>query len=48
MKMTYHLAMAAGKDAADRNMREHGRPKWNRSDYNVAVRTFNRLYPESK
>jgi hypothetical protein len=39
------MAMAAGKDAADRRMRAAGRTKWNRADYNLMVRTFNRLFP---
>jgi hypothetical protein len=42
--MTYELAMAAAKDAADRRMRKANRTKWNRADYNEMVRTFNGLY----
>ena len=43
--MTYRTAMAAGEDAANRQMRKAGRTKWSRADYNIAARTFNRLYP---
>jgi hypothetical protein len=43
--MTYSLAMAAGQDAANRQMRKAGRKKWSRDDYNEAVRKFNALYP---
>ena len=42
---TYDLAMAAGRDAGSANMRQHGRRGWNEDDYNVATRTFHRLYP---
>jgi hypothetical protein len=47
MTMTYELAMAASKDAANARMRKAGRSKWNRADYNEAVRVFNQLFPES-
>ncbi len=43
--MTYDLAMAAAKDAANARMRKAGRTKWNRADYNHMVRVFNRLWP---
>lgn len=46
--MTYPLAMSAGRDAANRRMRAAGRTKWNRADYNAAVREFNRLYPKKQ
>jgi hypothetical protein len=42
--MTYELAMAAGKDAANLRMRKAGRTVWNRADYNESVRTFNRFW----
>jgi hypothetical protein len=42
--MAYEIAMAAGRDAANARMRKAGRTKWNRADYNEAVRTFNRLW----
>lgn len=41
--LTYELAMAAGKDAAERSMRAAGRTKWNASDYAQAVRTTGKL-----
>ena len=41
--MTYELAMAAGRDAANRRMRNAGRTKWSRGDYNQAVKVFNYL-----
>lgn len=43
MKLTYELAMAAGRDAANRNMRKAGRSVWNEDDYNVAIDTYTRL-----
>ena len=43
---TYDLAMAAGRDEADRSMKAAGRSRWSREDYNHAVRTFARLYPQ--
>lgn len=46
--MTYKLAMAAGRDAANRRMRKAGRTKWTRGDYNEAARTFARLYSVSE
>lgn len=44
-RMTYKLAMAAGTDAANRNMRSEGRLVWNEDDWNIAALTFNTLYP---
>ncbi len=35
--LTYDIAMAAGKDAANRNMRKHCRDVWSDEDYNIAV-----------
>jgi hypothetical protein len=46
MTMTYAIAMAAATDAANRAMQRAGRTKWSRSDYSVAVDTFNELYPD--
>ena len=40
--MTYDLAMAIGKDAANRRMRKAGRTTWNLADYNESVRAFYR------
>ena len=42
---TYELAMAASRDAGNRSMRAAGRTAWNEDDWNVAVATFERLYP---
>lgn len=39
------LARVAAQDAGDRNMRKHGRKKWNKDDYYLASREFNRLCP---
>ena len=38
--------MAAAKDEVDRAMRHGGRKIWNRDDYNLMVKTFDRLFPE--
>ena len=37
MKMTYKIAMAAGQDAGNRNMKKAGRTAWNEEDWNVAA-----------
>lgn len=42
--VTYEMAMAAGRDAANANAAKHGRSSWSRVDYNVACRTFNKLF----
>lgn len=42
---TYELAMAAAKDAGNRNMRKAGRSRWNEEDWNTMVETFERLFP---
>ena len=42
------IAHAAGWDAGDRNMRKHGRVKWNDDDWNVAAETYSRVYGEDK
>jgi hypothetical protein len=43
MKVTYRIAMAAGRDAADRNMKAAGRTRWSEEDWNVAAETVARL-----
>ena len=48
IKMTYALAMAVAKDAANDRMRNAGRTCWNEDDYNFMVETFDRLYPVSQ
>lgn len=45
MQMTREFADAAARDAANARMRKAGRKAWNDADWNVAVRTFNRLWP---
>jgi|HubBroStandDraft_1064217.scaffolds.fasta_scaffold335389_3 hypothetical protein len=45
MIITYEVAMAAGRDAGNRRMREGGRTAWNQQDYDHSWDTFNRLYP---
>lgn len=37
MSIDYKLAMAAGRDAGNRNMRRAGRTTWNEDDYAVAA-----------
>jgi hypothetical protein len=39
----YKLAMAAGRDAANRSMRAGGRTSWNKKDCNAAAATFHKL-----
>ena len=41
--LTYRIAMAAAQDAGCRNMRKHGRSKWNESDMQVAVELLRKL-----
>lgn len=48
MTIPYALAMAAARDAADAQMRQEGRTTWAKKDWNLACRTFDRLYPASK
>jgi len=37
------IARAAAIDAANTNMKNNNRTKWNRYDYNIAVVTYNKL-----
>ncbi len=48
VKMTYELAMAAGKDLANARMRKSGRVRWTRADYNAACKLTARLLKASK
>ena len=48
IKMSDQMVRAAAQDAANRQMRAAGRKVWNRADYNLACRTFNRLFPVSR
>lgn len=41
--ITYGIAHAAGTDAGNKHMREHGRSAWNLEDYHVAAKLMNRL-----
>lgn len=41
--LTYEIAMAAGKDAANASARAAGRTKWNHADYRKAVATTDKL-----
>ena len=43
IQLTPDLMYAAGKDAADRQMRAEGRTHWNEADYNLACETVSRL-----
>lgn len=49
MQVTYHLAMAAGRDAANRRAEQAGRTSWSRADYNHAAKVVEQLLgkPES-
>jgi hypothetical protein len=46
--MTYELAMAAAKDAANAQMRMAGRTSWNDKDMALAVAMFEKLWPEER
>lgn len=43
MTITYKVAMAAGADAANKNMRANGRTTWNEDDWNVMAAVIARL-----
>ena len=42
------LAWAAATDAANASMRAAGRSAWSDEDWNAAVETFDRLWPEER
>ena len=46
IEMTRELAWGASIDAATRQARKSGRKRWNRSDRDLAVETFERLWPK--
>ena len=48
MALTMALAHAAAEDAANARMRKAGRASWTKGDYNLAVRTFNRLWKKER
>lgn len=41
--LTPKMCFAAGQDAGNKNMRKHGRERWNGDDWNVAVIITNNL-----
>lgn len=43
MKITYELAMSAGRDAGNRHAKKHGRTVWNQADWDVACIVTTRL-----
>ena len=43
MIITYKIAMAAGKDAANKNMIKNGRSVWNDEDYEIACKLTEQL-----
>lgn len=45
LTMTPMIANAAAHDAGNRHMREHGRTKWNKEDWNAACAEYDRLMP---
>ncbi len=42
-RRTFDLAHAAAADAATRQMRAHGRQRWNEQDWDLAIDTMDRL-----
>jgi hypothetical protein len=47
-EVVYQLAMGAGKDAANRNMKKAGREKWDVSDWNVMCDEVDRILGPQK
>jgi hypothetical protein len=43
MTITYKIAMAAGRDAANRQMKAAGRTSWNEDDWNAAAKVTEEL-----
>jgi len=43
MNITYKIAMAAGQDAGNRQMKSEGRTTWNEADWNEAARVTTEL-----
>lgn len=43
--MTYRIAHSLGTDAANRQMRQDGRTKWNEEDLNLAADTHRKHFP---
>lgn len=46
-QLTIAECFAAGRDAANRRMRDAGRSKWNAADWNAGVAEFDRLAPHA-
>lgn len=46
--LTRDLAWSIATDTANTQMRNAGRACWNRDDYNLAIETFDRLWPQEK
>lgn len=46
--LTRDLAWAIAQDGANRQMRAAGRSKWSRADYDLAIETFDRLWPKER
>lgn len=43
MKITYEIAMAAGRDAANRQARKNKRKKWNKEDHALTCKITDKL-----
>lgn len=43
MEANYKIAMAAGRDAANKRMTAQGRTNWNAADYRFAARLVSKL-----
>ena len=43
VEATYQVAMAAGRDAANKNAKLHGRGRWNAEDWNIAAGVVDKL-----
>jgi hypothetical protein len=43
MTVTYKIAMAAGQDAANRQMKAEGRSAWSAADFDLAADTTRKL-----
>lgn len=43
-KQRYELAMASGRDAADRQAKDAGRSEWSDADWELAAQVFTELY----
>lgn len=48
MEFRRKMAMAAGWDEANRNMRKNGRTAWTVEDRDIASATFHKIYPDEE